>query len=127
MRIGLDIDDTITRCPEFFALLSQAFAAAGHVIYIISFRAGREATAADLEGWGITYHHLILPSDEDLGGDGFYEWKARVCRDCGIDLFFEDMPEVLNRLDDSTIGIMPVDPWLGEVTYHERGEPTEPR
>lgn len=25
MRIALDIDDTITRCPEFFALLSKSF------------------------------------------------------------------------------------------------------
>ena len=37
MVIGIDIDDTITRNPQFFAILSSAFVKAGHRVIIITF------------------------------------------------------------------------------------------
>ena len=94
MTIAFDIDDTITRHPAFFALLSQALVQAGHRVLIITFRdqAGRADTEADLAGWGIAYHELICwsmaccdPADVDA-------WKGTVCREHGVDVFFEDDP-----------------------------------
>ena len=45
MKVALDIDDTITRCPDFFAFLSKALKDAGHHVYVVSYRADRDATA----------------------------------------------------------------------------------
>ncbi len=36
MRIGLDIDDAITRDPEFFAPISGLLTDAGHDVFIIT-------------------------------------------------------------------------------------------
>ena len=38
MVIGLDIDGTITRHPEFFAFISQALVQGGHRLVVITFR-----------------------------------------------------------------------------------------
>ena len=119
MRIGIDIDDTITRCPEFFALISRALVAGGHEVYVISYREGQEAVRAELGGWGIAYSDVVLPTNEELDNAGFYEWKVQTCRRLKIDVLFEDMPEVINRLDDSVVAFMPYDADLGQVTYQD--------
>ncbi len=117
MRVALDIDDTITLHPEFFAFLSNALLAAGHGVYIISFREGQEEVEQDLGAYGVAFTRVILPTNEDLAETGFYEWKASVCRSLRIDIFFEDMPEVINELDPSTIAFVPFDRDLGRLTY----------
>ena len=119
MRIAFDIDDTITRHPEFFRFLSGALKAAGHQIFVITYREGLEDTEAELADYGIEYDELILATEEQLRDVDFFEWKAQVCRAKEIDVFFEDMPEVLNRLDRSTMACMVVDPDLGQVTYKD--------
>ena len=63
MRVAFDIDDTITRCPDFFAVISQALMAAGHDVYIISYRSGRGVVEQELEGYGIRFRDVILPSE----------------------------------------------------------------
>jgi hypothetical protein len=122
MRVAFDIDDTITRCPEFFAVISQALMASGHDVYIISYRSGRGAVEHELEGYGIRFRHILLPSDEDLDRFGFYEWKVHACRNLKIDIFFEDMPEVVNGLDASVLAFVPFDPDLGKLDYVETAE-----
>jgi hypothetical protein len=117
MRVALDIDETITCHPEFFAVLSRAFTAGGHEIFIITYREASDESEAELAEYGIVYDELITATNEELDRTGFYEWKARICRERKIDILFEDMPEVINRLDPTTIGCMVVDPSLGRVRY----------
>ena len=122
MRVAFDVDDTITRCPEFFALLSRALRAGRSQVYIITFREDREGTEQELREWGIEYDELVMATDGELDACGFYRWKADACRRRKIDIFFEDMPEVINLLDESTIAMMPIDPPLGKVAYEATTE-----
>ena len=43
MVVAFDIDDTISRHPQFFAFLTQALIAAGHKVLIITFRSDRQS------------------------------------------------------------------------------------
>ena len=117
MNVALDIDDTITRCPGFFALLSKALNDSGHKVYIITYREDRELAEEELAELGITYHDIVLATEQELEDAEFFQWKADVCRRLKIDIFFEDMPEVVNALDDSTIAFVPFDPELGKIAY----------
>ena len=76
MNVGLDIDDTITRHPEFFALLSAALKAQGHEVVIITFRESGAETTADLESWGIVYDRLVTYDPRTQNGDEIFAWKA---------------------------------------------------
>lgn len=121
MRVAFDIDDTITLCPEFFALISKALMDAGHDVFIISYRMDQQATEEELRNSGIVFREVLLLGDtgDECTEVDFYEWKAEMCRKLKIDIFFEDMPEVINELDDSTIAFMPVDRSWGRVEYQE--------
>ena len=109
MIIGLDIDDTITRHPEFFSFLSQALVEAGHRVIIITFRESREETAAELAAWGIAYNDLVTVDFDACVKHGAEEWKGVVCREHGVEILFEDDPDVLRHVDDSVLCMMPVD------------------
>ena len=44
------------------------------------------------------------------GGLGdMFAWKGSICRDRGVDVFFEDMQEVLREVPDPTVCLMVVD------------------
>lgn len=109
MNIGLDIDDTITRHPEFFAFLSQSLRAAGHRVIIITFRDDPRSTADDLAAMGIVYDELITVTAELCQTHGVDEWKAAMCRQHGVEVFFEDDPDVLRHVDESVVCMMPFD------------------
>ena len=108
MNIGIDIDDTITRNPEFFSLMSKTFLEAGHNVYIITFRENVEKTAAFLKQLNISYTELICSSIDVQMEHGINEWKGWVCQEYSIDVFFEDKPEILKRIPSSTLGMMTV-------------------
>ena len=112
MTIAFDIDDTITRHPAFFALVSQALIKAGHRVLIITFRDenGRAGTEADLAGWGIVYHQLICWSMSTCDLAQVDTWKATVCREYGVEVFFEDDPVVLAHMDEETVCLQPFSP-----------------
>ena len=116
MIVGLDIDDTITRCPEFFSLLTRALIEADHEVIIITFRQDRDARQADLEQWDVSYSELLTSTLDDCLEHGVNEWKAIMCRRYGVEIFFEDDPQVIEHVDASTICMMPV----------EAGSPAEP-
>ena len=109
MVIGLDIDDTITRHPAFFAFLSQALIDAGHKVVIITFRGERESTEADLREWGIAYSELFLGTYEAVREVGVDEWKSTVCQRHGVEVFFEDDADVLRHVDPGVACFMAVD------------------
>ncbi len=109
MIIGFDIDDTITRHPEFFSLITHALINAHHEVVIITFREDPQAAQTDLNLWNIAYSKLITSSLDDCFEHGVNEWKAVVCRRHAIEIFFEDDPDVIKHVDESTICMMPVD------------------
>jgi hypothetical protein len=94
MKIGIDLDDTITAMPEFFAIITKALIQK-HQIYIITYRDGREATIIDLNDYNISYTELIMPNDNDETPQAF---KSRVATELGIDLMIDDSPENLSEM-----------------------------
>lgn len=124
MNVGFDLDDTITRCPEFFAVISRALVNAGHHVYIVTYREDREFAEEDLAEHRICYTELLLPDRQDLTQDDSADWKvrvgrwkARVCLEKQIELLFDDMPEVINALGPQTVPFMTVDRKLGRLAY----------
>jgi predicted glycosyltransferase len=109
MIVAFDIDDTITRHPEFFAFLSNKLKDGGHTVIIITFRENRPTTEALLEKLGVAYDKLVTSSLEAHMEHGVDEWKAAVCQELKADVFFEDDPHVVKHVDDSTICMIPID------------------
>jgi hypothetical protein len=111
MVIGIDIDDTITRAPAFFAAITGALIDAGHRVVIITFREHSQATVDELAGWGIRYSELVCSSLDQCLEHGPNAWKAAMCREQGVDVFFDDDPSVLQQVDGETVCFMP---YLGQ-------------
>ncbi|MDP6636414.1 MAG: hypothetical protein QGG42_16055 [Phycisphaerae bacterium] len=121
MIVAFDIDDTITRHPEFFAFLSKNLKNNGHTVVIITFRENRTETESLLEKLGIAYDKLITSSLQAHMEHGVDEWKAAICRERNVDVFFEDDPRVITHVDNSTICMMPID-----KDRHDLDSMTEP-
>ncbi len=103
MRIAIDIDDTATYAPEFFAALTHALN--GSEVVIVSYREDAEAARNTLAACGIRYDRLILATDPELGRAPHQKlpaWKAEVIRRIAADVFFEDMPEVVHLIEPPT-------------------------
>jgi len=116
MNVGLDIDDTITRHPEFFALLSTALQAQGHVVVIITFRENRVETTGQLSEWGIAYDQLVTYDHRIRNGSEIFAWKAQKCREHEIDVMFEDDPDVTAHIDhERTLCLMPIHPDMHDL------------
>ena len=107
MVVAFDIDDTISRHPRFFAFLTQSLVGDGHEVLIITFRQDRAATESTLRDWGIAWTRLITATTEACLAAGVGEWKASECRKSGVEVFFEDDPEVLKHIDASTLCLQP--------------------
>jgi uncharacterized HAD superfamily protein len=93
MKIGLDIDGTITDKPEFFALLTQNPNFEVHII------TGRDkdwnlATIADLAKWGIRYDQIHY-------ADNWLD-KGRICAEQGLEIMFDDMDEYIKHIPEPT-------------------------
>lgn len=109
MIVALDIDGTITRCPEFFSLLSKALKAAGHTVLVITFRGDSvDDIATELEGLGIVFSELIT-APMTLFMHNFVTWKASVCTERNVDILFEDMPDVAAAVGPPTIVMLPLE------------------
>ena len=110
MHICLDIDDTITYQPEFFARMTAAFADAR--VTVVTFRTDFDAATQCLEELNIRYNQLIVSTDSEYGrtnGESLPEWKSRLINTMKPDLFFEDMPEVVALIDDEIAVFQPCD------------------
>ena len=109
MVIALDIDDTITLHPAFFAAFSSAMRAAGHTIVIITLRESERLARADLASMGIVFDRIVCATPDGLAEHG-YAWKASVCRELGVDVFFEDSPRILSHVDPKTLAFLVTQP-----------------
>lgn len=110
MHLGLDIDDTITAAPQFFARLSRLWRADGREVYIISTRtdslAARSETVRELHSYGVEFDGLyLLPSAEQAKAacphptlDWYqrYLWqKVALAQQLGVTVFFDDDEKVI--------------------------------
>jgi len=99
MNIGIDLDHTITACPEFFAFLTRALRDGGHCVYVVSFRdpADLAKSKAEVADHAITCDGVYHPrEDENIPG-----FKARMARELELDVFFDDMPEAFTEMPPS--------------------------
>jgi hypothetical protein len=107
--IALDIDDTITLHPAFFSAMSRAMREAGHTIVVITLRESEPLARHDLDAWGIAFDRLVCATPSALAEHG-YAWKASVCRELGVDVFFEDSPRILSHVDPATLALLVTQP-----------------
>lgn len=97
MKIGLDLDGTITDAPEFFSLLTNLFTPQ-HEVHIITYRDdNKEDVAAELKSYGITFTDIHLPPWEEKDAPA---WKRKIAKELDLDVMFEDSPEVLDQMPD---------------------------
>jgi len=91
LKIGVDLDGTISEYPGFFSLFTRVMAEAGCRIYVITDRLlGTEAdVVSELGKHGITYHVIKITSD-----------KAKYILDEGVDVLFDDQDEYFLELPE---------------------------
>ena len=97
MRVGIDMDFTITALPELFKLLTKALIVSGHEVHIVTYRDEGKHTEEELTNFGISFTKIHLPP----AGASPEKWKADVAREIGLDIMFDDSPEVLAALPES--------------------------
>ncbi len=59
----------------------------------------------ELEQYGIRFTELIMYKL----GTNFFTWKADICKERGVDVFFEDMQEVIREVGKETLCLMAID------------------
>lgn len=115
MRIGLDLDETISALPAFFSVISQALVAAGHEVHVITYRepGTEDGVRAELAGHGIAFTDVHLPARGDLPAP----WKASVAGRLGLELMFEDSPENLAAMPPGVGRMWLVDPEVFDLDH----------
>lgn len=114
MRIVIDVDETITAMPPFFAWLTAALQRDGHTVTILTVRRDREDTARELARIGVTFDALEVPPplvEHALG------WKIQRARELAPDVIIDDCLDVANAVGPGTLAIVPRDPELGRLDY----------
>ena len=69
LKIGIDIDDCITYCPDFFIAMTNAMNGLAEIHIITNREQTQESeanTRNDLDELGIYYHHLIITPDTSI-------------------------------------------------------------
>ncbi len=85
--IGIDIDGVVDQAPIFFNTLTGVWPGK---VFVITFRDNREKAEEVLKKYNIHYNELILVNS--------FDEKAKVIREQGISVFFDDQPEMLKNV-----------------------------
>jgi hypothetical protein len=96
MRIGLDLDGLLDERPDFFSFLTAVLRGSGHFVVVLTYRdpESRPRTETQLAGWGVSYDELhFARSLSD---------KGRLCRELGIDVYFDDQDECIQDVQEGT-------------------------
>ena len=88
--LGIDIDGCIDESPIFFCILASRWP--GKVL-IISYRNDYAKAEAVLIKYDIQFDELILVKS--------FDEKAKVIKERGIGIFFDDQPEMLKEVSPS--------------------------
>ena len=110
LKIGIDLDDTITYCKPFFSMMTNAMQDMVE-IYIITNREqtpeNEVAIRKELDELGIHYHHLAVTDK-----------KAEFILREGITVFFDDTDEYFLSLPESVIVFKTREPWNFNFENH---------
>jgi len=111
MNIALDIDGTITKHPEFFAIVSRSIRASGGKVYVVTSRSNsdgvRVQTQKELNSYGIPFDELFIipdakpdqrpcPHDELDWYQKYLYQKVTVCLEHEVAIVFEDDQKVID-------------------------------
>jgi hypothetical protein len=100
MRIGIDLDDTITEMPWFFEPLIKALIQS-HQIHIVSYRDTQQEVIDELRKHRINgFTKIWVPSKDELESKGHSmgKWKGKVAGEIPLDVMIDDSPEVLSEM-----------------------------
>ena len=110
LKIGIDLDDTITYCKTFFSMMTNAMQDMAE-IYIITNREqtpeNEVAIRKELDELGIRYHHLAVTDK-----------KAEYILREGITVFFDDTDEYFLSLPESVTVFKTREPWNFNFENH---------
>ena len=110
LKIGIDLDDTITYCKPFFSMMTNAMQDMVE-IYIITNREqtpeNEVAIRKELDELGIRYHHLAVTDK-----------KAEYILREGITVFFDDTDEYFLSLPESVTVFKTREPWNFNFENH---------
>lgn len=115
MHVGIDIDETITAAPAFFAFLSRALRREGHRVTILTLRRCREGAETTLRELGISYDTLETLPPEFEGC--VVTWKVERVHALGLDVLVDDLTDVANRVRDDVFVLVPRDLEMGFLTH----------
>jgi len=91
LKIGIDLDDTITHAPEFFSLLTQSVANAAEIHIITRRFPGTESQVSEeLIKLGIVFHKIRITDQ-----------KSKYILAEGISIYFDDTDEYFQDLPES--------------------------
>lgn len=85
--LGIDIDGVVDQAPLFFSVLTNTWPGK---VFVISFRDDKTKAEEVLKKHKIRCDALILVNS--------FEEKARVIKEEGISVFFDDQPEILQHI-----------------------------
>ena len=125
MRIGIDLDETISALPEWFAVLSEAMISGGHEVHVITYR--EPGTEEDVKRELAEHHirhtvvHLPPPGIDPPS------WKSALATRLELDLMIEDSPEVLARMPAGTARMWLCDPEVFDLDICVRALREAPR
>jgi hypothetical protein len=96
LRIGLDLDGLLDEQPAFFRFLTAALRGGGHFVAVLTYRDpdSRQRTEAWLAEMGMAYDELHFA--RSLAD------KGRLCRELGLDVYFDDQDECIVPVDERT-------------------------
>ena len=110
LKIGIDLDDTITYCKPFFSMMTNAMQDMVE-IHIITNREqtpeNEVAIRKEIDELGIRYHHLAVTDK-----------KAEFILREGITVFFDDTDEYFLSLPESVTVFKTREPWNFNFENH---------
>ena len=106
--LGLDWDDTVTEYPEAFRTLCQGFRG----VVIVTLNGGLTVEEAERR-LGCKVEQIACCPDEIVIAGQSAAWKAQTCRRLGVQVMFDDDPDVVTECRKAgvpAVGVMPLPP-----------------
>lgn len=115
MHVVLDIDETITASPAFFAFLARALRREGHRVTVVSLRRCREGADRTLSELAIEHDALeTLPMDH---AGCVVDWKVERIHALRPDVVVDDLPAIANRVGEGVFVLVPRDLSMGFLAH----------
>ena len=111
LKIGIDLDDTITYCKQFFSMMTNAMQDMVEIHIITNREQAPEneiAIRKELDELGICYHYLAV-----------IDKKAEYLLREGITVFFDDTDEYFLSLPESVTVFKIREPWNFDFEQHK--------